>query len=278
MTALPASPWQVLMTTVRAVTPEIPGVTTYDLSFDDPATGYTFLPGQFNMMYLPGIGESAISVSSDPGEPRKLRHTVRALGNVTRALARLKPGDKVGIRGPYGTAWPVDEFRGKDVVIVAGGLGLAPLRPAIYHCLRHRADYGKVTVLYGVRSPGDLLFAAEYDEWRRAAIDVEVTTNVASGDWRGHIGFVTTLLASMPLDAARTGVFTCGPEVMMRFVAEGAVNRGVPIGQVFVSLERNMNCAVGLCGHCQFGAAFVCKDGPVFAYDRVRQLMLVENF
>jgi NAD(P)H-flavin reductase len=277
VTALPPSPWRVAMATVRAVTPETPGVATYDLTFDDPAATYSFRPGQFNMLYLPGVGEVAISVSSDPAEPANLRHTIRVVGNVTRAVARLQPGEKLGARGPYGTAWPVEAFRGQDMVVAAGGLGLAPLRPAIYHFIRHRADFGRVTILYGARTPTDLLYAAEYDAWRAAGLDVQITVDVGSPDWRGSIGFVTALLAKLTLDPARTAVFTCGPEVMMRFIASGAVNRGVPADRVFVSLERNMNCAVGLCGHCQFGPAFVCKDGPVFAFDRVRRLLLVEN-
>jgi len=267
-----------MMTTIRDIVPETPGVQTYALTFDDAAARYSFLPGQFNMLYLPGVGESAISVSSDPGDTTKLRHTVRAVGNVTRAMEKLRPGDKLGVRGPFGTAWPVDEFRGKDVVVVAGGLGLAPLRPAIYHLIRHRADYGRVTLLYGARSPTDLLNETEYEAWRAGGIDVQPIVNVAPESWRGAVGFVTAPLATVPLDPTRTGVFTCGPDVMMRFVAEGAVNRGVPANRVFVSLERNMNCAVGLCGHCQFGPTFVCKDGPVLPFDRVRQLMLVENF
>lgn len=266
------------MTTVRAVTPETPGVQTYDLSFDDPTATYSFRPGQFNMLYLPGIGESAISVSSDPGDQGQLRHTVRALGNVTRAMARLQPGDKLGVRGPYGTAWPVEEFRGKDLIVAAGGLGLAPLRPVIYHIIRHRSDYGRVSLLYGARTPADLLYSGEYELWRASGMDVQVAVNVASTDWRGSIGTVMPLLVRLPIDPVRTGVFTCGPEVMMRFVAAAAVERGLPGGHVFVSLERNMNCAVGLCGHCQFGPAFVCKDGPVFPFDRVRRLLLVENF
>jgi len=278
MTELPANPWQVMMTTVGAVTPETQGVQTYNLTFDDAAVKYSFLPGQFNMLYLPGVGESAISVSSDPGNSTTLSHTVRVVGNVTRAMARLRPGDKLGVRGPFGTAWPVADLSGKDVVVVAGGLGLAPLRPAIYHFIRHRSDYGRVTVLYGARTPDDLLYAAEYDAWRAADINVEVTVDVGSPDWLGSIGFVTTLLARLQIDPARTGVFACGPEVMMRFISASAVDRGVPADQVFVSLERNMNCAVGLCGHCQFGAAFVCKDGPVFPFDRVRQLLYVEHF
>jgi NAD(P)H-flavin reductase len=266
------------LTTIRAITPETPGVQTYDLAFDDPTVASAFKPGQFNMLYLPGIGESAISISSDPAEPAKLRHTARAVGNVTRAMIRLQPGDKIGVRGPFGSAWPVEQFRGKDVVIAAGGLGLAPLRPVLYHLLRHRADYGRVTLLAGARSPGELLFAAEFDAWRASRIEVQVIVDVGSAEWTGPIGFVTTLLAKLPLDPARTGVFTCGPEVMMRFIGAGAVGRGIPASNVFVSLERNMNCAVGLCGHCQFGPAFVCKDGPVFPFDQVQRLILVENF
>jgi NAD(P)H-flavin reductase len=264
------------MATIRAITPETPGVMTYDLAFD-LGTQYTFGPGQFNMLYLPGVGEVAISMSSDPAEPTKLRHTIRTVGNVTRAIARLKPGDKLGVRGPFGTAWPAEQFRGRDVIVAAGGLGLAPLRPAIYHFIRNRADYGRVTVLYGARTPADLLYANEYEQWRAAGLDVQVTVDVGSPEWRGAIGFVTAPLAQLPLDPARTVVFTCGPEVMMRFIASGAVGRGVPPERVFVSMERNMNCAVGLCGHCQFGPSFVCKDGPVFAFTRVRALLLVEN-
>jgi NAD(P)H-flavin reductase len=266
-----------MMATVRTIAAETPGVATYDLVFDDPGRSYSFGPGQFNMLYVPGVGEVAISVSSDPEEPAQLRHTIRVVGNVTRAIAQLRPGGKIGVRGPFGTAWPVEQFRGNDVIVAAGGLGLAPLRPVIYHLIRHRADYGKVTILYGARAPTDLLYADEYDRWRTAGLDVQVTVDVGTQEWRGSIGFVTALLAKLPLDPGRTAVFTCGPEVMMRFVAGGAVGRGVPAQRVFVSMERNMNCAVGLCGHCQFGPTFVCKDGPVFPFARVWHLMLVEN-
>lgn len=277
MTPLPPSPWQIRMATVRTVTPETPGAATYDIAFDEPCAGYSFLPGQFNMLYLPGVGEVAISVSSDPAEPANLRHTIRTVGNVTQAIARLKPGDRIGVRGPFGTAWPVDALRGHDVVVAAGGLGLAPLRPAVYHFIRHRGNYGRATVLYGARTPSDLLYTNEYDSWRAAGIDVQVTVDVGAPEWGGEIGFVTAPLARLALDSARASILTCGPEPMMRFVAARAVGRGVPTDRVFVSLERNMNCAVGLCGHCQFGPTFVCKDGPVFPFDRVRKLLLVEN-
>jgi NAD(P)H-flavin reductase len=265
------------MATVSAITPETPGVATYDLVFDDPATKYSFGPGQFNMLYVPGVGEVAISISSDPAEPVPLRHTIRVVGTVTRAIERLRAGDRIGVRGPFGTAWPVEQCRGQDVIVAAGGLGLAPLRPAIYHLIRHRADYGRVTVLYGARTPADLLYPTEYEQWRARGLDVQATVDVGSAEWRGSIGFVTALLAKLPLDPAQTAVFTCGPEVMMRFIASGAAGRGIVGERVFVSLERNMNCAVGLCGHCQFGPTFVCKDGPVFPFTQVRRLLLVEN-
>jgi NAD(P)H-flavin reductase len=270
--------WQPRFAAIRTILDETPGVRTYDLAFDESMTNTPFRPGQFNMLYLPGIGESAISMSSDPDDRQVVRHTVREVGNVTRAMARLQPGDQIGVRGPYGTAWPVEDFHGKDVILVAGGIGLAPLRPVIYHIIRRRVEYARVSLIIGSRTPADLLYSTEYEVWRAAGINVLVTVNVGSPDWQGSIGFVTTPLAGLPLDPARTGVFACGPEIMMRVVANAAVGRGLQPSQVFVSLERNMNCAIGLCGHCQFGPAFVCKDGPVFPYDRVQRLLLVETF
>ena len=172
----------------------------------------------------------------------------------------------------------MDDYRGKDVVLVAGGIGLAPLRPAVYHLLRHRTEYGRVALVVGARTPADLLYPGEYDAWRAGGIDVIATVDVGSVGWRGPIGVVTVPLAGLPLDPARTGVFACGPEVMMRFAAAAAAARGVPESDIFVSLERNMNCAVGLCGHCQFGPEFACKDGPVVPIGRVRRLLFVENF
>lgn len=277
MSAMTPNPWVPRFAAVRAVVAETPGVQTYDLAFAD-GPPYTFRPGQFNMLYLPGIGEAAISVSSDPAVPSILRHTVRAVGNVTRAMTRLKTGDALGVRGPFGTAWPLEKYYAKDVVLVAGGIGLAPLRPAVYELVRRRRDFGRVTLIYGDRTPADRLYTAEYDAWKASGIDVIETVNVGTPEWRGAIGVVTAPLAALPLDPARTGLFTCGPEVMMRFAATAAVGRGVAESDIWVSLERNMNCAVGLCGHCQFGSEFVCKDGPIFPYDRVRRLLFVENF
>lgn len=277
----PAMPlWLAHVVTIRDIKPETPGVATYALAFVDAeiAARYRFLPGQFNMLYLPGIGESAISISSDPEAEGTLQHTVRAAGNVTQALARKRPGDQIGLRGPFGSSWPMGEARGQDVIIACGGIGLAPLRPAICHIVRHRADYGRVILLYGARTPGDLLYRAEYDSWRKAGIEVEVTVDIGADDWRGNIGVVPVLFYRLRLNSSRTRVLTCGPEVMIHFVVFEALARRIPPAHIYLSMERNMSCAVGLCGHCQFGPVFVCKDGPVFTYERLQPYLHVEDF
>jgi NAD(P)H-flavin reductase len=275
-----ANPWAVPMARIRSIRKEVPRVVTYDLAFEDPevAESYRFLPGQFNMLYLPGYGEAAISISSDPAERGVLSHTVREAGNVTQVLARCKEGDEIGIRGPFGTAWPLDVCRGQDVVLACGGIGLAPLRPAIYHILRHRADYGRVILLYGARTAPDLLYTSQYDHWQQNGIEVEVTIDVSSAGWKGHVGVVPVLFYRLRLDAARTTLMTCGPEIMMRFVVFEALARRIAPKQIFVSMERNMKCGMGFCGHCQLGPTFVCKDGPVFDYETMEPFMHVEDF
>jgi NAD(P)H-flavin reductase len=272
--------WQPHWTTIRVIKPETKGVLTYALEFDDAevAGSYAFKAGQFNMLYLPGIGESAISISSDPEARGVLWHTVRAAGNVTQALARKRTGDRIGLRGPFGSSWPMQEARGQDVVIACGGIGLAPLRPAICFILRHRADYGRVMLLYGARTPDDLLYSDEYKAWREGGIEVEVTVDIGDGDWRGNIGVVPVLFYRLRLHPGRTRVLTCGPEVMIHFVIFEALARRIPPAHIHLSMERNMSCAVALCGHCQFGPVFVCKDGPVFTYEQVRPYLHVEEF
>ncbi len=231
----------------------------------------TFAPGQFNMLYLFGVGEVPISISGDPDNQQKLMHTIRAVGTVTRPMRQLKRGDVVGVRGPFGNPWPVEEAIGKDVVIVAGGLGMAPLRPVLYHLLSHREQYGQVVLLYGARAPGDLLYHKSLDKWqRRADLEVAYTVDVASGDWRGNVGVVTTLISKAVVHPQHTTVMICGPEVMMRYVILELEKRDLTAENIFISMERNMKCAVGFCGHCQFGPTFVCKDGPVFRYDHIR--------
>jgi anaerobic sulfite reductase subunit B len=231
-------------------------------------------PGQFTMVYAFGVGEVPISVSgrSATGD---IVHTLRAVGAVTTALSTVDCDDIVGLRGPYGTDWAVPD--GGDLVVMAGGIGLAPLRPVIRHAVEERSRYGRVAVLIGARTPGDLLYVNEFDRWRAAGLTVRVTVDRADSGWRGHVGVVTTLLDGLPVDPAATTAFVCGPEVMMRFAARALTDRGVPPRAVRVSLERNMRCGVGLCGHCQLGPLLVCRDGPVVGYDRAAPLLSVKE-
>ncbi len=280
-TADPAThPWMSQLATIGEANAEVAGIVTYRVDISDPvaAQTYRFLPGQFNMLYLPGIGEAAISISSDAGQPTRLLHTVRAAGSVTSALARKGVGDQILIRGPYGSAWPMDKIKGLDVVLACGGVGLAPLRPAIYHIMRHRGDYGRVFLLYGARTPGDMLYESEYAAWRDKDITVETTVDIGDGQWRGNIGVVPVLFYRMRLNAAKTCVLTCGPEIMIRFVVFESLARKISPDRIILSMERNMNCAIGHCGHCQIGPMFVCKDGPVFTYRQIEPFMHVEDF
>lgn len=236
-------------------------------------TGMTFAPGQFNMLYVFGAGEIPVSISGDPTSTKKLIHTVRVVGTVSRALRRLRVGDFVGVRGPFGTAWPVQKGESNDVVLVAGGIGLAPIRPALYYLLANRKKYGKITLLYGARTPSDILYRTELEQWRaRFDLEVEVTVDHGDDTWWGNVGVVPTLIPRAPFDPLNTIAMTCGPEVMMRFTVMALRKRGVNTDDIYVSMERNMKCAIGLCGHCQFGGKFVCKDGPVFRYDTVAHL------
>jgi NAD(P)H-flavin reductase len=236
--------------------------------------GFSFQAGQFNMLYVFGVGEVPISISGDPSKDRTLVHTTRAVGAVTKAMRRLKRGDILGVRGPFGSHWPVELAAGSDVVIVAGGIGLAPLRPAMYQLLSQRERYGKVVLLYGARTPEEILFPRELERWRaHFDLEVHVTVDRAMGSWRGNVGVVTTLIHKAPFEARNTAAMVCGPEIMMRFTVMELQKRGVKSGNIHVSMERNMKCAIGFCGHCQLGPVFVCKDGPVFCYDRIKDLL-----
>jgi NAD(P)H-flavin reductase len=255
---------------VTEVRRETVDTVTLDLIASDDGPPIEFLPGQFTMMYIFGVGEVPISICGDPESPKTLTHTVRGVGAVTNAICALTPGDKIGIRGPYGTAWPVTEATGRDIVIVAGGIGLAPVRPAIYWVLSHRAAYGSFSVVYGARTPEDLLFGDEVQTWRgRFDVNMQVTVDRGGPGWMGDVGVVTPLLNRAAFNPGNTTAIVCGPEVMMRVVARDLAARGLPETDVFVSLERNMKCGIGSCGHCQFGSHFICKDGPVVAYAEV---------
>jgi len=237
-----------------------------------------FQPGQFNMLYAFGIGEVAISLSGDPNDRRTFVHTVRDVGAVSGAIARLTTGATVGLRGPFGQGWPIARAEGADVVIVAGGLGLAPLRPAIYQVLGNRSRYGRVVILVGSRNPQDLLFRHELEQWRqRLDVDIGVTVDHADPEWRGNVGVVPALIPRAPFDPHDTVALICGPEIMMRFSANALRDAGVAADRIYLSMERNMKCAIGLCGHCQFGPDFICKDGPVMRYDRIAPILAVRE-
>jgi NAD(P)H-flavin reductase len=265
---------------ITDITKEVEGVSTYWFQFTDPVTrdAYSFRPGQFNMVYVPGFGEAAISISSDPTKADTIGHSIRFVGNVTHAVARLKVGDVVGLRGPFGTAWPIEDLTGKDVFIATGGIGLPPLRPAIYHILHNRDQYGKVTLLYGARTPDQLMYTEEYDTWRAAGIDIQLCVDRGDPSWTGRVGVVPMWFYQFRIDARNTAVLTCGPEIMIRFVIYEALARRIPSENVFVSLERNMKCGQGSCGHCQLGPYFICKDGPVFRFDALQPYFNVEEF
>ncbi|NOX63348.1 MAG: Ni/Fe hydrogenase subunit gamma [Chloroflexi bacterium] len=265
---------------ITRIREEAYAIATYELAFEDESVrlSYHFQPGQFNMLYLPGIGEAPISLSSDPAQPGVMGHTIRYAGNVTQAIGRLQVGDVIGVRGPYGQPWPIDQLRGQDVCIVTGGIGLAPLRPVIYAILQQRQDFGRVFLLYGARTPADMLYTDEFEAWEKRDIRVLQTVDRAAPTWKGHVGVVPMLFYHIRLDPRKTVVLTCGPEIMMHFVIYEALARRIPKERIFVSLERNMKCGIGLCGHCQLGPTFVCKDGPVYPYAAIEPFFAVEDF
>ena len=247
---------------------------TFTLELEPVEKEFRFAPGQFNMLYVFGMGESAISISGDPTKPEKLIHTIREVGAVTSAMRKLRAGDFIGVRGPFGSSWPVEEALGNDVLIITGGIGLAPLRPVIYHTLNNRDRYGKVVILYGARTPEDILYLKELEQWKgRFDLDVFVTVDSAMKGWRGNVGFVTKLISKASFDPHNTTAMICGPEVMMRFTVMELRHCGLKDEDIFVTMERNMKCAIGFCGHCQYGPTFMCKDGPVYRYNQVQRLM-----
>jgi NAD(P)H-flavin reductase len=298
------TPWAILPVRVQRIVYEAPQVATYDLEFCDPqhARHYRSTAGQFNMLYVPGVGEAAISIAGHEPARGLLRHTIRHVGRVTEAIARGGVGLQLGLRGPFGNPWPLDDLLSAttstsltpthsagahsastspsvaQVIVVAGGLGLAPLRSSIVQLSGQPSTAERTHVLIGARTPADLLYESEHALWRSCGLDIQVTVDRGHSAWRGPVGVVTLLLQRLAIPEPRqVRLLTCGPEVMMRYVASTAMERGIPPEHIWVSLERNMNCAIGLCGHCQLGPAFICKDGPVFPYRRVRDWLRVQE-
>jgi NAD(P)H-flavin reductase len=250
---------------------------TWTLELDPLDDAVAPRAGQFDMLYAYGVGEVPISTSGDQ-EDGALTHTIRAVGPVTRALCALDEGEVVGVRGPFGNEWPVADAAGGDLVVVAGGIGLAPLRPAIRYALDRRDEYGAVSVLLGARTPDDLLFREEVEAWRsRLDAEVDVTVDAAAAGWHGRVGLVTELVPGAVFDAASATALVCGPEIMMTFVVRALVDRGLPVERIWLSMERNMRCGVGHCGHCQLGPVLICRDGPVFRADAMIPLMEVRE-
>jgi NAD(P)H-flavin reductase len=238
-----------------------------------------FRPGQFTMLCRPGIGEVAISISGGPpASDGSLTQTIRNVGAVSGALCQARPGDLIGVRGPFGTGWDLDPARGADLLIVAGGVGLAPLRPVLLTALARRSGYRRVTLIAGARAPGEFLFRGQLSGWAATpGLAVELTIDQAAAGWAGQVGFVTEPLRRLDLDPALTSAFLCGPEIMMRLCARMLLSQGLAASQIQVSLERNMKCGVGLCGHCQLGPLLLCRDGPVLSWHQAEPLLAVRE-
>jgi len=236
---------------------------TLELEGDDPLV---FAPGQFTMLSAGGCGEVPISISGDPSKPDRLVQTIRVVGLATEAICAARPGQVLGVRGPFGRPWPVDLAAGGDVHVVAGGCGLAPVRPIVYAALRNRRIFDRVTLLYGARGPDAMQYRDELARWSASEeLDVALTVDTPSPEWAGAVGFVGALVEDAPVDPRRTVAFVCGPEAMMRAAARALRDRGLPDERIYVSLERNMQCGFGVCGHCQLGPHVICRDGPVFS-------------
>jgi NAD(P)H-flavin reductase len=251
---------------------EAEGIFTFTLRFVDDAVrrAYRFEPGQFNMLYAYGVGEVPISIVSDPDDPTALEHTIRVAGRVTGVMGCWKVGDVVGVRGPYGRGWPMEAARGRDVVIVTGGLGCAPVVGVINYIFRRREDYGTLHILHGVKAPNELLYRERFDAWRaHPRTRVYLTADQPDKSWRYRVGVVTNIFDDLQVNPSAI-VMMCGPEVMMHHAVRTLRQKGVQEEAMFLSIERHMECAVGLCGHCQLGPQFVCKDGPVFCYAAVK--------
>jgi sulfhydrogenase subunit gamma (sulfur reductase) len=260
---------------------ESPTIFTLRLRFTDPEqhAAYSFAPGQFNMLYLYGVGEVPISIVSDPEDVHLFDHTIRAVGRVTRGLAQLEAGDRLGIRGPYGRGWPLELAENRDVMIVTGGLGCAPVVSVINYVMRRREQFRRLIIMQGVKHSEDLIWRNQYTHWSGLPeTQVLVAADEGAALWPWHVGHVTDLFDRVEMDFSTAVAMMCGPEGMMQVAIEQLHARGMGEDNLFLSMERSMKCAMGLCGHCQRGGQFVCKDGPVFSYAQVKPLFRIRGF
>ncbi|MDT7042832.1 FAD/NAD(P)-binding protein [Candidatus Nitronereus thalassa] len=268
----PTNPFLIYPAIIVGKTQESPDILSLRLQFEDSEMRETFRfkAGQFNMLYVFGVGEVAISIVSDPDEPEFLDHTIRVVGRVTNVIGHMDIGDTLGIRGPFGKGWPMEEAKGKDVVVITGGLGCAPVVGAIEYMFRRREEYGAIKIIHGVKTPHDLLFRERFDQWRRHPnTDVLLASDEPGKTWHYHVGVVTELFDEVEVHPDKAIVMMCGPEIMMRVAVNMLSHRGLRPDGMYVSLERHMECGIGLCGHCQMGPFFLCKDGPVMRLDTI---------
>jgi len=258
---------------IRKIKKETRDVFTLTLWIKDRVVrkNYKFTPGQFNMLSVPGIGECAISISSASWREH-IKHTIRVAGDVTTALSSLKVGQTIGLRGPFGRGWPMERLKGKDIIIIAGGIGIAPFRSLIRQIISEKDAEAGCFVLYGAKSPKDIVYRNELPLWSEI-INLSVTVDKADPEehWAGDIGLVTNLLKKIEITPERTLALICGPEIMMKASLGELISKGIPEGSIYLSLERHMNCAMGICGHCMLGPKYVCRDGPVFPYPEIQR-------
>lgn len=260
---------------------ESPSIFTLTVRFTDPQLqkNFAFEPGQFNMLYLYGVGEVAISIVSDPENSEYFAHTIRAIGRVTRGLAQLQKGERLGIRGPFGRSWPLVSSQHKDLVIITGGLGCAPVVSVINYVMLRRDQYGKLKILQGVKHSDDFIFRHRYEKWRKMKdAEIFIAADVSSPGWPWYTGRIIDMIRQLSLNEKDSIVMLCGPEIMMKIAINELLTKHLAPESIFLSMERNMECAVGHCGHCQYGGLFVCKDGPIFAYPEIKALLMEPGF
>jgi len=262
-------------------TQEAPTIFTLRLQYEETSMqeAFEFKPGQFNMVTLFGVGEIPISIVNDPLDSHFFDHTIRVVGRVSEGMSKLQPGDRVGIRGPFGRGWPLERIKGKDVLLITGGLGCAPLVSVIRYLLRRREEYGHIHILQGVKHANDLIWRDQYNEWSRLRdVRILLAADTVTKGWSGQQGMVTELIDHLSLRPQRTVVLLCGPELMMLAAIANLREKGIQDGSIWFSMERNMQCGIGQCGHCQIGPKFVCQDGPVFCYSELADFFGARGF
>lgn len=264
------NPYRSIPAEITSIVDESPNIKTFEL---EPESSIEFATGEFIQLSVPGLGEAPFTPSSSPDVVDTLEVTIMEAGEVTGKLHNLSEGDLVGVRGPYGKGYPLDEMADRDVLVVGGGVGLAPLRSLLYDLMAQSAKFGKISLKYGARTPDHLIYKDQLEQWSGTGseIDLELTVDEGNEEWEGNVGVVTTLLEDLDVDTEEGIAVVCGPPIMMKFTTQSLVDYFNP-EDIYLSLEKNMSCGIGMCGHCQLGKYYVCKDGPVFTYDQVKDI------